>query len=55
MPFGIINSPAISQRLINVIIAGLDNCKAYIDDAIIYSDLWDQQLRTIREFFKRLS
>ena len=53
MPFGMKNSPATFQRLTNMIITGLDNCKAYIDDAIIYSEEWDQQIKTIREFFKR--
>ena len=38
-----------------MIITGLDNCKAYIDDAIICSEEWDQQMKTIREFFERLS
>ena len=55
MPFGMKNSPATFQRLINMIITGLDNCNAYIDDAIIYSEEWDQQIKTIREFFERLS
>ena len=55
MPFGMKNSPATFQRLINMIIMGLDNCKADIDDAIIYSEEWDQQIKTIREFFERLS
>ena len=55
MPFGMKNSPATFQRPINMIITGLDNCKAYIDDAIIYSEEWDQQIKTIREFFERLS
>ena len=56
MPFGIKKtSPATFQRLINMIITGLDNCKAYIDDAITYSEEWDQQIKTIREFFERLS
>ena len=55
MPFGMKNSPATFQRLINMMINGLDNCKAYIDDAIIYSEEWDQQIKTIREFFERLS
>ena len=55
MPFGMKNSPATFQRLINMIKTGLDNCKAYIDDAIIYSEEWDQQIKTIREFFERLS
>ena len=55
MLFGMKNSPATFQRLINMIIAGLDKCKAYIDDAIIYSEEWDPQIKTIREFFERLS
>ena len=52
MPFGMKNSPATFQRLINMIITGLDNCKAYTDNAIIYSEEWDQQIKTIREFFE---
>ena len=55
MPFGMKNSPATFKRLINMIITGLHNCKAYIDDAIIYSGEWDQLIKTIREFFERLS
>ena len=55
MPFRMINSAATFQCLINMIITGLDNCKAYIDDAFIYSEEWDQQIKTIREFFERLS
>ena len=55
MPFGMKISPATFQRLINMIITGLDNCKAYIDDAIIYSEEWDQQIETIRELFETLS
>jgi len=47
MPFGMKNSPATFQRLINTVLAGLDNCDAYIDDAIIYSDEFDEHLQTI--------
>ena len=55
MPFGMKNSPASFQRLINKVIADLKGCDAYIDDVIIYSDTWEEHLRIIREFFKRLS
>ena len=55
MLFGMINSPAICQRLINSIIAGLEHCEAYTDDAIIYNDKWNHHLETIKAFFGRLS
>ena len=55
MPFGMKNSPATFQRLINTIIAGIEHCDAYIDDAIIYSDEWNHHLGTIKAFFDKLS
>ena len=36
MPFGMKNSPATFQRLVNKVISGLDGVAAYIDDIIIY-------------------
>ena len=50
MPFGMKNSPATFQRLVNRLIFGLtlDGCEAYMDDAIIYSEEWEQHLETIR-------
>ena len=55
MPFGMKNSPATFQRLINTIIAGIEHCDAYIDDAIIYNDEWNHHLGTIKVFFDKLS
>ena len=55
MPFGMKNSPATFQRLVNNVICGLDGCDAYIDDVIIYSDSWSDHLQSIRKFFDRLS
>ena len=45
------SSPATFQRLINGLISDLDGCKAYIDDAIIFSDEWKQHLETTKTFF----
>ena len=55
MAFGMKNSPATFQRLINSVTSGIDGCEAYIDDAIIYSDTWEEHLSTIRQFYDRLS
>ena len=55
MRFGMENSPATFHQLINGLISELDGCKAYIDDAIIFSDEWKRHLQTIRAFFDRLS
>ena len=55
MPFGMKNSPATFQRLINLLIAGLEGVDAYIDDVILYSDSWEHHLRTIKDFFDRLT
>ena len=55
MPFGMKNSPATFQPLINTIIAGIEHLKAYIDDDIIYNDEWNNNLGTIKAFFNKQS
>ena len=55
MPFGMKNSPATLQRLINSIISDIDGCDAYIDDLIIASETWEDHIRIIRELFERHS
>ena len=50
MPFGMKNSPATFQCLVNSLIFNLVGCKAYIDDAIIFSKEWERHLQTIRDF-----
>ena len=44
MPFGIKNSPATFQRLINGVLSGLDGCEMYIKDVVVYSNTWEQHL-----------
>ena len=53
MLFGIKISPATFKRLINII-AVIEHCEAYIDDAIIYNDKWNHHLGTIKAFFDKL-
>ena len=54
MPFGMKNSPATIQRLVNKVISGLDGVGAYIGDVIIYCNTWEEHLCLIRTFFDRL-
>ncbi len=54
MPFGMRNSPATFQRLINQVISGLSGCEAYIDDLVLYSESWDDHLLRLRLLFERL-
>ena len=51
MPFGMKNSPATFQHLVNSLIFNLVCCKAYI----IFSEEWEHHLQTIRNFFDRFS
>lgn len=55
MAFGMKNSSATFQRMINDLISDLDNCDAYIDDLVVYSDTWSDHLEHIRKLFDKLS
>ena len=47
MPFGMTNVPAIFQQFINQVTAEVEGCEAYIDNVIIYSDNWTDQIKQI--------
>ncbi|XP_071504452.1 uncharacterized protein [Diadema antillarum] len=55
MPFGMKNSPATFQRMMNRVIAGHDNCVVYIDDVLVFSNTWEEHVAHLRELFRRLS
>ena len=54
MPFGMRNAPATFQRLINTVIADIPGYEGYIDDVIIYSEVWTDHWRQIQLFFDKL-
>ena len=54
MPFGMKNSSATFQRLMNRVIFDLEGCDVYIDDLIICSDTWEQHVARLRALFDRL-
>lgn len=55
MPFGMKNSAATFQRLVNIVIAGLKGCRAYIDDIVIYTDNWKEHVQRLCALFDRLA
>ncbi|CAF3889578.1 unnamed protein product, partial [Rotaria sp. Silwood1] len=55
MPFGISNAPAIFQRIIDQVIAGIPNCVAYLDDILLTGANEEEHLRTLEMVLLRLS
>ena len=55
MPFGMKNAPATFQRMIHALLKDIAGCEAYIDDVIVYSETWDDHLKTIQALFERLA
>lgn len=54
MAFGLRNAAATFQRLINLVLAGVPNCNAYLDDLVIYSTEWSEHLTILHTVFERL-
>ncbi len=56
MPFGLCNVPATFQRLMNLVLQGLNwkFCLVYIDDILIFSHTFDEHLVQLRAVFDRL-
>jgi hypothetical protein len=45
LPFGLSRAPAIFQRVLyNVLIGTTDFAGVYLDDIIVYSDIWEKNL-----------
>ena len=55
MPFGMKNSPAKFQHLVNTVIARLDQMDGYVDDIILHHLGWNKHLQEMRDFFQRVS
>ena len=54
MPFGMVNSGATLVGELKKVLKGLSGVGSYIDDIVIYSDSWEEHLRTLKELFGRL-
>ena len=52
MPFGMKNTPATFQRIVNHnIVAEIEGCEAFVDDLIVYSQTWELHIGQLRRLF----
>ena len=56
MPFGLCNAPATFQRLMDMVLAGVQwtSCLVYIDDVVILGKTFKEHLQNLVAVFKRL-
>ena len=54
MPFGLVNSQATFQRLMDNTLQGLKRTESYIDDCIIFSNSFEQHIEDLRAMFTHL-
>ena len=56
LPFGFASSPAIFQRMVDMLLGGMKWVFAigYIDDIIVYSDTWADHGSPLRQLFEAL-
>ena len=55
MAFGMRNAPATFQRLVNIVLADVPHCAAYLDDVVVYSSDWAAHIDTLTTVFQRLA
>lgn len=55
MPFGPCNAPATFQRLVYNVLGDVLNCKAYLDDIVVYSNDRASNIPRMTEVFRHLS
>ena len=56
MPFGLCNTPATFQRLMETVLAGLNRvvCLDYIDDILVMGETFPEHIANLRSVFQRL-
>ena len=56
MPFGVCNGPSSFQRLMGIVLKGLQwhGCLVYLDDIIVYGRTFQEHLERLTAVFERL-
>ena len=55
MAFGLTNAPTYFQTLMDGLLAGIDGCRVYLDDIIVFTRTKERHDEVLREIFKRLA
>lgn len=55
MAFGMCNALATFQHLVNIVLADLPNCSAYLDDLVVYNTTWEEHMNSLRDVFAKLA
>ena len=55
MSFGLRNAPACFQRLMNIVVSGLEGVTVYLDDVVLVSANWPVHMERLRALFHRLA
>ena len=56
MPMGLTNSPAVFQRLMEIVLRGLQwhTCLIYLDDVLVFGSNFDEHMDRVREVLSRI-
>ena len=54
MPFGPKNSGSTFVKMMRKLVFGMTGIDHYIDDCLIYSETWEEHVKTIKEFLERV-
>ncbi len=55
LAFGMRNAPATFQRLMNTVLADVENCEVYLDDVVIHSLTWTEHISSLKKVLQHLA
>ena len=55
MPFGMVNSSATLMRAMRILLEGIENIEHVVDDILIHTVTWEENLGTLQELLQRMS
>ena len=53
MPFSLVNFSATLLKEMRIFLEGIENVEIFVDDVIIYNEIWERHLKPIEEVLQR--